>query len=79
MQKLHNQLINDTVRTRQSSIARAQNIAEFALYDGNPELINTDLDELLAVTPDQIKRSVDEYLNNENRALLDVKPGSKSS
>jgi zinc protease len=79
MQKLHNQLINDTVRTRQSSIARAQNIAEFALYDGNPELINTDLDELLAVTPDQIKTTVDEYLNNENRALLDVKPGGKSS
>jgi predicted Zn-dependent peptidase len=79
MQKLHNQLINDTVRTRQSSIARAQNIAEFALYDGNPELINTDLDELLAVTPDQIKTTVDEYLNNENRALLDVKPGAKSS
>jgi predicted Zn-dependent peptidase len=79
MQKLHNQLINDTVRTRQSSIARAQNIAEFALYDGNPELINSDLDELLAVTPDQIKGTVDEYLNNENRALLGVKPGSKSS
>jgi predicted Zn-dependent peptidase len=78
MQKLHNQLINDTVRTRQSSIARAQNIAEFALYDGNPELINTDLGELLEVTADQIKTTVDEYLNNENRALLDVKPGSSS-
>lgn len=77
MQKLHNQLINDTVRTRQSSIARAQNIAEFALYDGDPTLINTDLDELLRVTPDQIRTAVDEYLNNENRALLDIIPGGK--
>ena len=59
---MHNQLINDTVRTRQSSIARAQKIAEYALYDGNPTLINTDLDELLAVTADQIKTTVDEYL-----------------
>ncbi|HXF43200.1 MAG TPA: pitrilysin family protein, partial [Pyrinomonadaceae bacterium] len=29
MQKLHNQLLNDTVRMRQSSMARAQEIAEF--------------------------------------------------
>lgn len=77
MQKLHNQLINDTIRTRQSSIARAQNIAEYALYDGDPTLINTDLDELLKVTPDDIKATVEEYLNNENRSLLDVVPGGK--
>ena len=30
MQKLHNQLINDAVRSRQSSLARAQKIAEYA-------------------------------------------------
>src|SRR5688500_18763667 len=52
MQKLHNQLINDAVRMRQSSMTRAQQIAEYALYDGDPKLINTDLDDLLAVTPD---------------------------
>ena len=43
MQKLHNQLINDTVRMRQSSMARAQQIAEFALYDGDATLINSSL------------------------------------
>src|SRR5688572_24739646 len=31
MQKLHNQLFNDAVRMRQSSMTRAQHIAEFAL------------------------------------------------
>lgn len=77
MQKLHNQLINDTIRTRQSSIARAQNISEYALYDGDPMLINTDLDELLKITPDDIKATVEEYLNNENRSLLDIVPGGK--
>ena len=40
MQKLHNQLLNDSVRLRQSSMARAQQIAEYALYDGDPNLIN---------------------------------------
>jgi zinc protease len=77
MQKLHNQLINDAVRMRQSSMTRAQQIAEYALYDGDPELINTDLDELLSVTPDQIRSAVQTFLNTENRALLDVVPAGK--
>ena len=77
MQKLHNQLINDSVRMRQSSMSRAQQIAEFALYDGDPELINTELDELLKVTPDEIRSTVQQYLNTENRSLLDIVPAGK--
>lgn len=77
MQKLHNQLINDTVRQRQSSQSRAQAIAEFALYDGDPTLINSELETLMAVTPDQIRSAVGEYMNSENRALLDVIPAGK--
>lgn len=78
MQKLHNQLINDTVRNRQSSMNRAQQIAEYALYDGNPELVNSELDELLAISPESIRRSVSEFLDTENRALLDIVPGGKA-
>ncbi len=77
MQKLHNQLVNDAVRMRQSSMTRAQQIAEYALYDGDPELVNSDLDELLSVTPEQIRNAVQKYLNTENRALLDVTPAGK--
>lgn len=77
MLKMHNQLINDVVRMRQSSMNRAQQIAEYALYDGDPALVNTELDELLAVTPDQISSAVAEYLNTENRALLDIVPAGK--
>ena len=72
MQKLHNQLLNDSVRMRQSSMTRAQHIAEFALYDGNPNLINSELEELLAITSEQIQTVVADFLNTENRALLDV-------
>jgi predicted Zn-dependent peptidase len=72
MQKLHNQLLNDSVRMRQSSQARAQQIAEFTLYDGDPELINSELQELMSITATQIKEAVDTYLGTGNRALLDV-------
>jgi predicted Zn-dependent peptidase len=77
MQKLQNQLINDAVRTRQSSMSRAQQIAEFTLYDGDPNLINQELEDLLAITPDHIRENVKRYLNTENRALLDVVPAGK--
>ncbi len=77
MQKLHNQLINDMVRLRQSAQNRAQQICEFALYDGDPNLFNAELDALMEVTPDQIRSTVDQYLSSDNRALLDVIPGGK--
>jgi predicted Zn-dependent peptidase len=77
MQKINNQLINDAVRLRQSSMTRAQQIAEFALYDGNPALVNTELDELLSVTAEQIRSAVAKFLNTDNRSLLDVVPAGK--
>ncbi len=77
MEKIENQLINSSVRMRQSSMSRAQQIAEFALYDGDPTLVNTELDDLLAVTSDQIRNAVGKYINTENRALLDVVPAGK--
>lgn len=77
MQKIQNQLLNDVIRMRQSSMSRAQHIAEFALYDGSPELVNSELDELLQITPQQIQAAVAEYLNTENRALLDIVPVGK--
>ena len=77
MEKIENQLVNDAVRMRQSSMSRAQQIAEFALYDGDPTLVNTELDDLLAVTSDHIRNAVGKYLNTENRALLDVVPVGK--
>ncbi|HEY0426970.1 MAG TPA: pitrilysin family protein [Pyrinomonadaceae bacterium] len=72
MQKLRNQLINDSVRARQSSLLRAQQVTEYTLYDGEPSIINTELEEFLAITGEQIKTSVGKYLNTENRALLDI-------
>ncbi len=72
MQKLRNQLIKSTVRAYQSSMNRAQQIAEYALYDGDPTLINSELEELLSVTSEDIKNAVGKYLNTDNRALLDI-------
>ena len=78
MEKLRNNLLSSAVRSRQSSLFRAQRIAEFTLYDGAPNLFNTDLENYLKVTPEQIKQVVARYLDTENRAVIDIIPASMS-
>src|SRR5260370_32311931 len=74
MEKLSNNLFNGAVRSRQSSILRAQQLAEFALYDNDPELFNTDLQNYLDVTRAQIRDAVARYLATDNRVLLEIVP-----
>ncbi|MCA1616546.1 MAG: insulinase family protein, partial [Acidobacteria bacterium] len=74
MEKLHNSLVNDAVRGRQSSMYRAQMLAEYALYDGDPGLFNTESERYLAVTAEEIRRSVAEYLDTDNHSLIEVEP-----
>jgi predicted Zn-dependent peptidase len=74
MEKLRNSLCNDAVRGRQSTMYRAQRIAEYALYDGDPMLFDLELDHYLQVTPTQIKNVVGRFLDVENRVELDIVP-----
>ena len=79
MGKLKNQLIKAEVGSRQSSLSRAQNLAIHTLYDDDPTLINTEINELLEITSEQIKLVVDKYLNTDNRSLLDIVPVENKS
>ncbi|HEY6188870.1 MAG TPA: pitrilysin family protein [Pyrinomonadaceae bacterium] len=74
MEKLHNNLRNDAVRERQSSLTRAQRIAEYALYDGDPNLFNTEFERFMSVTPAQIKEAAARFLDTNNIAVLDIVP-----
>jgi predicted Zn-dependent peptidase len=76
MEKLRNTLSNDAVRGRQSTLYRAQRIAEFTLYDGDPSLFDRELEFYLRVTPEEIRAVTSRYLDVENRVVLDVVPAS---
>jgi predicted Zn-dependent peptidase len=78
MEKLRNSLCNDAVRGRQSTMYRAQRLAEFALYDSDPRLIDVELDHYLSVTADDIKRNVARYLDVSNRVVLDIVPAASA-
>ncbi len=74
MEKLQNSLCNDVVRGRQSTMYRAQRLAEYALYDGDPTLFDSELEQYLAITPEQIRSAVERFLDVENRVVLDIVP-----
>jgi zinc protease len=76
MEKLRNSLANDVVRGRQSTMYRAQRLAEYALYDGDPTLFDSEIDQYLAITPEQIRSAVERYLDVDNRVVLDIVPAA---
>ena len=74
MEKLRNSLCNDAVRGRQSTMYRAQRLAEFALYDSDPRLIDSELDHYLSITAADIKNALARYIDVDNRIFLDIVP-----
>jgi predicted Zn-dependent peptidase len=74
MEKLRNTLLNDAVRSRQSTLFRAQRLAEYTLYDGDPHHFNTEVEHYLAVTPEQIREAVRRYLLTDNHSVMEVVP-----
>jgi len=67
------------VRGRQSTMYRAQRLAEYALFDGDPTLFDSELDQYLAITPEQIRSAVERYLDVENRVVLDIVPATAAA
>ncbi|HOK44445.1 MAG TPA: pitrilysin family protein [Bryobacteraceae bacterium] len=58
----------------QSSHARAALLGRYELLDGKPELINTELNDFLAVTADQIRAAAKKYCDPGKRIVLDIVP-----
>jgi predicted Zn-dependent peptidase len=58
----------------QSTMARAQSLGKYAVLDGDPNIINTELQQFLAVTPAQIQTFVKAYLRPEKRTMLELVP-----
>ncbi len=65
------------LRQLQSSHNRATLLGKFELLDGNPDYINTEMDEFLAVTPAQIQAVAKKYLDPAKRTVLDIVPSGE--
>jgi predicted Zn-dependent peptidase len=74
LERVKTQLRASRLKELQSSLSRAKTLAQYAVTDNNPELINTELDAMLAVTPAQIQAAAKKYLTAQNRAILEIQP-----
>lgn len=54
-------------------------LASFALFDGNPERVNSLEQEIAAVTPELIRKTAQEYLRKTNRSVITLKPGAAAA
>lgn len=77
MQKLRNQVETNYVNQNATDAGIAENLAYYYTIYGNTNAINTELDKLMAVTKEDIKRVADKYLKKSNRVLLYYLPEKK--
>src|SRR5947209_1326629 len=50
-------------------------LACFSLFDNDPQLVNSILDDFLKVGRDDVQRAAEKYLRNEKRAIVFRRPG----
>jgi predicted Zn-dependent peptidase len=75
--KLENQAENDFVEQNQRVLGVATNLATYYTFQGNADLINTELDKYRKVTRDDIKRVANKYFTKENRLVIYYLPKSE--
>lgn len=69
-QKLKNQVENDFVGSNSTMEGIAESLANYEVYFGDANLINTELDRYLKVTREDIMRVAKKYFTKENRVVL---------
>ena len=61
----------------QTPLGRAMALAEYTMFDGEPSLINSEIDRYLAVTPEQVRAAAKRYFGAVNRSVLFIRPAKE--
>jgi predicted Zn-dependent peptidase len=75
-QKIRNQQESSFIFNFSSNAGIAENLAIYETYQGDPNLINTEIERYLAVTREDIQRVARQYLDKDNRLVLFWLPGT---
>ena len=75
-QKLLNQVENDFVDENASVQGIAENLSDYWMFQGDPNLINTEIERFRKVTREDIRRVAQKYLIDTNRVAIYYLPKS---
>ena len=75
-QKMRNQKEAEFVTGNSTDVGVAENLANYFVYFGDANLINTELSRYMKVTREDLKRVANKYLNTDNRVVLYYLPKS---
>ncbi len=76
-QKLQNQVENDFVTANNTVAGIAESLANYEMYFGDANLINTELDRYRKVTREDIRTAANKYFNKNARVVLYWLPKTK--
>ncbi len=77
-QKLRNMIESDFISGNTKMVGIAENLANYKMYYGDTDLINTELSRYMAVTKEDIQRVAKKYFTKDNRVVLYYLPKPKS-
>jgi len=69
-EKIRNMVEKDFISDKSKVLGVAQSLAEYYLFYKNTSLINTELDNFMKVTKEDIRKAAQKYLTPENRIVL---------
>jgi predicted Zn-dependent peptidase len=78
LQKAKNTTRRNFINGLQSSLNRAVTIGQYTVYYNEPNLINTRLDKVAAVTKEDVQRVANKYLLDTNRTVVITMPIAKA-
>jgi predicted Zn-dependent peptidase len=77
LQRVRTFVRSSSIVQLQGALGRAKLLAQYEVFDGNPGLINTELEQFLAVSPAQIQAVAKKYFTPEKRTVLQIVPAPK--
>ena len=78
LEKAQNEILREFTIDRQSDQSRADELGQDTVILKDPELVNTEIERFLSVTPADIARVARKYFVPENMTLVEVYPDRKS-